>query len=267
MACMSASLPFSGAADTVTGSKYLVAHGGHSLLEVGGRSILFSGDLGRPGDAPMVAPERPLAADAVACGSTHGDWVHPLEDMPGELGTALTRCAARGGTAFVPVFAVGRSEALLYAIVHLKTSDLLPRDLPIYLDSPMASHSTGLYARHLGAHRLNAVQVHAMEQVATMTRTADESKAIELQRSPKVIPSAGGMPTGGRVLHQLPKCLPEHRNTVVITDDQVLGTRGASLPGGASEQRMQHGHGIAVRSELVQPTLSSAHADSNQLIG
>jgi metallo-beta-lactamase family protein len=68
------------------------------------------------------------------------------------------------------------------------------------------------------------------------------------------------------VLHHLAKCLPEHRNTVVITDDQVLGTRGASLPGGASEQRI-HGHGIAVRGELVQPTPSSAHADSNQLIG
>lgn len=235
------------------------------LLEVGGRRILFSGDLGRPDDALMLAPEPPPPADAVVCESTYGDRVHPVEDVLGELGPALARCAARGGTAVVPVFAVGRAQALLHAIAELKANHALPRNLPIYLDSPMAIHSTGLYARHLGEHRLSAAQVHAMESVAKMTRTADESKAIALQHGPKVILSASGMATGGRVLHHLAKFLPDHRNMVVLTGYQAPGTRGASLAGGATELRI-HGHDIAVRAELVQLTSASAHADSNQLM-
>jgi metallo-beta-lactamase family protein len=235
------------------------------LLEVGGRRILFSGDLGRPDDALMHAPEPPPAADAVVCESTYGNRVHPVEDVLSELGPALTRCAARGGTAVVPVFAVGRAQALLHAIAQLKANDALPRSLPIYLDSPMAINSTGLFARHLEAHRLDATQVHAMDSVAKMTRTTDESKAIALQYGPKVILSASGMATGGRVLHHLAKYLPDHRNMVVLTGYQAPGTRGASLAGGATELRI-HGHDIEVRAELVQLTSASAHADSNQLM-
>ena len=93
----------------------------------------------------------------------------------------------------VPVFAVGRAQALLHAIADLKGhGDHLPRDLPVYLDSPMAINTTELYARHMGEHRLNASQCHAMDNVAKMTRSVDESKAIALQHGPKVIRSASG---------------------------------------------------------------------------
>jgi metallo-beta-lactamase family protein len=235
------------------------------LLAVGGRRILFSGDLGRPDDALMLPPETPPAADAVVCESTYGDRVHPVEDLLGELGPALTRCAARGGTAVVPVFAVGRAQALLHAVAELKARDALPHSLPIYLDSPMAINSTGLFSRHPEAHRLDAAQVQAMESVAKMTRTADESKAIALQHGPKVILSASGMATGGRVLHHLAKYLPDHRNMVVLTGYQAPGTRGATLSNGGAQLRM-HGQDIPVRAEVVQLTSASAHADSNQLM-
>jgi metallo-beta-lactamase family protein len=235
------------------------------LLEVGGRRILFSGDLGRPDDAMMLPPESPPAADAVVCESTYGDRLHPVEDLVGELGPALTRCAARGGTAVVPVFAVGRAQALLHAIAELKAQDALPRGLPIYLDSPMAINSTGLFSRHPEAHRLDATQVQAMESVAKMTRTADESKAIAMQHGPKVILSASGMATGGRVLHHLAKYLPDHRNMVVLTGYQAPGTRGATLANGGAQLRM-HGQDIPVRAEVVQLTSASAHADGNQLM-
>ena len=235
------------------------------LLEVGGRRILFSGDLGRPDDALMLPPEPPPAADAVVCESTYGDRVHPVEDLLGELGPALSRCAARGGTAVVPVFAVGRAQALLHAVAELKADNALPHSLPIYLDSPMAINSTGLFSRHPEAHRLDTAQVQAMESVAKMTRTADESKAIAMQHGPKVILSASGMATGGRVLHHLAKYLPDHRNMVVLTGYQAPGTRGATLASGGAQLRM-HGHDIPVRAEVVQLTSASAHADSNQLM-
>ncbi|MDR7148978.1 metallo-beta-lactamase family protein [Hydrogenophaga palleronii] len=235
------------------------------LLEVGGRRILFSGDLGRPDDAIMLAPENPPAADVVVCESTYGDREHPDEDVLAELGPALQRVAARGGTVVVPAFAVGRAQALLHAIAELKAAGTLPSGLPVYLDSPMAIHSTELFAQHLGEHRLNAAQCHAMATVATMTRTPDESKTIALQHGPKVIISASGMATGGRVLHHLAKYLGDHRNMVLLTGYQAPGTRGASLAHGATQLRM-HGKDIPVRAEIVQLASASAHADAGQLL-
>jgi metallo-beta-lactamase family protein len=235
------------------------------LLEVGGRRIVFSGDLGRPDDVLMLPPAPPPAADTVVIESTYGNREHPIDDVFAELGPALQRCAARGGTAVVPAFAVGRAQALLHAIAGLKARGELPHGLPIYLDSPMAIHTTGLYGRHMGEHRLDASQVQAMESVAKMTRTTDESKAIAMQHGPKVILSASGMATGGRVLHHLAKYLGDHRNVIVLTGYQAPGTRGATLAAGGKTLRM-HGQDLPVRAEIVQLTAASAHADANQLL-
>ena len=235
------------------------------LIEVGGRRLLFSGDLGRPDDALMKAPETPPAADVVVIESTYGDREHPEEDVLADLGPALKRCAARGGTAVVPAFAVGRAQALLHAIADLKAKGELPRDLPVYLDSPMAIHTTELYAHHMGEHRLNAQQCNAMDHVAKMTRSVDESKAIAVQHGPKVIISASGMATGGRVLHHLMQYLGDHRNMIVLTGYQAPGTRGASLAEGAKHLRIFR-QDLPVRAEVVQMTSASAHADASQLM-
>ncbi len=235
------------------------------LLEVGGKRILFSGDLGRPDDMLMLPPDKPLAADAVVIESTYGDREHPDEDTLAELGPALQRVAARGGTAVLPVFAVGRAQEILHAIVLLKANGVLPHSLPVYLDSPMAIHTTDLYDRHLGEHRLSATQCREMEHVAKMTRSTDESKAIAAQHGPKIVLAAAGMATGGRVLHHLVQYLGHHRNMVVLTGYQAPGTRGASLGDGAKSVRI-HGQDVAVRAEVVQMRSASAHADASQLM-
>ncbi len=235
------------------------------LIEVGGRRLLFSGDLGRSDDAIMLAPEAPPAADAVVCESTYGDREHPNEDVLAELGPALQRVAARGGTAVVPVFAVGRAQALLHAIAQLRAAGRLPTSLPVYLDSPMAIHSTELFARHLGEHRLDAAQCRDLSVTARMVRTAEESKAIARQHGPKVILAASGMATGGRVLHHLVQYLGDHRNMVVLTGYQAPGTRGATLAHGGSTLRI-HGQDLPVRAEIVQLTSASAHADASELM-
>ncbi|WP_310567460.1 MBL fold metallo-hydrolase [Hydrogenophaga sp.] len=235
------------------------------LLEVGGKRILFSGDLGRPDDMLMLPPDPPPAADAVVIESTYGDREHPDEDTLAELGPALQRVAARGGTAVLPVFAVGRAQEILHAIALLKANGTLPHSLPVYLDSPMAIHTTDLYERHLGEHRLSAAQCHDMEHVAKMTRSTDESKAIAQQHGPKVVLAAAGMATGGRVLHHLVQYLGHHRNMVMLTGYQAPGTRGAALGDGAKSVRI-HGQDVAVRAEVVQMRSASAHADASQLM-
>ena len=235
------------------------------LLEVGGRRILFSGDLGRPDDLLMKPPEHAPAADVVVCESTYGDREHPEEDVLAELAPALQRVAARGGTAVVPVFAVGRAQALLHAISQLKARGDLPHSLPIFLDSPMAVNTTGLFSRHLGEHRLSAAQCRDMEHVAKMVTSVEQSKAIAHQHGPKVILSASGMATGGRVLHHLALHLGNHRNMVLLTGYQSPGTRGATMSNGSPSVRI-HGQDIAIRAEVVQLASASAHADSSQLM-
>lgn len=235
------------------------------LITVGGKRLLFSGDLGRADDLIMLPPDPPPGADAVIIESTYGDREHPSDNLLDELAPLLDKVAARGGTAVVPVFAVGRAQALLHAIAELKQHHRLAPSLPIYLDSPMAIHSTEAFTQHLGEHKLNAAQSHALSRVAKMVRTPDESKAIARQHGPKVILAASGMATGGRVLHHLMQYLGDHRNMVILTGYQAPGTRGASLVAGAASLRI-HGQDVGVRAEIAQLQSSSAHADASQLM-
>lgn len=235
------------------------------LLEVGGRRILFSGDLGRPDDMLMNPPDAPPQADAVLIESTYGDREHPPEDLLSELGSALARLAARGGVAVVPVFAVGRAQVVLHAIGLLKAQGLIPASLKVFLDSPMAVSTTGLYQHHLGEHRLNAREVNALEHGATMVQTPEQSKGLARLHGPMVILAASGMATGGRVLHHLALHAGDHRNMIILTGHQAPGTRGARLADGEKTVRI-HGQDVAVRAEVVKLNSASAHADGNQLI-
>jgi metallo-beta-lactamase family protein len=235
------------------------------LLEVAGRRILFSGDLGRPDDTLMNPPEPPPQADTVLIESTYGDRQHPQEKLFAELGPLLQKLAKRGGVAVVPVFAVGRAQAVLHTIAQLKAAGELPKSLPIFLDSPMAIHTTALFERHMGEHRLNMAEVHAMDRVATMLETPEQSKALAARHGPMVILAASGMATGGRVLHHLANYAGDHRNMVILTGYQAPGTRGATLASGRSTVRI-HGQDVTVRAEVVQIESASAHADGNQLL-
>jgi len=235
------------------------------LLEVGGRRILFSGDLGRPDDVIMNPPDAPPPADTVLVESTYGDRQHPDEDIAAELGPALQRLAARGGVAVVPVFAVGRAQTVLHTIAQLKAQHIIPASLPIFLDSPMAVHTTGLFDDHLGEHRLDARQVHAMQRVATMVETPEQSKALARRHGPRVILAASGMATGGRVLHHLALYAGDHRNMIILTGYQSPGTRGARIAAGEKTVRI-HGQDVSIEAEVVQLAAASAHADANQLL-
>lgn len=235
------------------------------LLEVAGRRILFSGDLGRPDDLIMSPPEPAPQADTVLIESTYGDRTHPREDLLAELAPALQRVAKRGGVAVVPVFAVGRAQALLHAIHLLKLRGELPSALPVFLDSPMAVHTTQLFETHQGEHRLSRQDSHALTHNATMVNSTDESKALASRHGPMVILSASGMATGGRVLHHLAHYASNHRNMFLLTGYQAPGTRGATLASGAKSVRI-HGRDVDVQAEVVQLQSASAHADANQLI-
>ena len=235
------------------------------LLEVAGRRILFSGDLGRPDDSIMNPPNPAPAADTVLIESTYGNRTHPPENVFAELAPALQRLAKRGGVAVVPVFAVGRAQALLHAIAQLKARGEVPHSLPVFLDSPMAVHTTHLFEHNREEHRLNTQEVQALTRCATMVSSTDESRALSARHGPMVILSASGMATGGRVLHHLAHHAGNHRNMIILTGYQAPGTRGATLASGARSVRI-HGRDVEVNAEVVQLQSASAHADAGQLL-
>lgn len=235
------------------------------LVEVAGRRILFSGDLGRPDDLIMSPPDSAPQADTVLIESTYGDRIHPKEDVLAELATALQKVSKRGGVAVVPVFAVGRAQALLHAINLLKIKGELPTALPVFLDSPMAVNTTHLYEHHMDSHRLSRQQTQALTHSATMVSSTDESRALANRHGPMVILSASGMATGGRVLHHLAHYASDHRNMIVLTGYQAPGTRGAKLASGAASIRI-HGRDVELKAEVIQLQSASAHADADQLL-
>ena len=233
-------------------------------VESAGASIVFSGDLGRPSDPLMRAPDPPLPADYLVVESTYGDRRHSAADPQAELREVIRRTCERRGIVVIPTFAVGRAQLLLLLIARLKAAKAIP-DVPVYLDSPMAIDATQLLTRHAAEHRLSGAEAATVGRTARLVHTAQESMALDRIREPAIILAASGMATGGRVVHHLKIFVTDARNTILFSGFQAGGTRGASLVAGARELRM-HGETFPVRAEVCQLQSASAHADADEVI-
>ena len=128
----------------------------------GGRSLLFSGDIGRVGDLLMPVPQVPPAADVVLVESTYGNRLHPPRTPRPRLGQILRNTFKRGGSVLLPSFAVGRAQALLLLLQRLRNAGELPLDVPIWLDSPMAEQATELTVKHARLLRISASEARSL---------------------------------------------------------------------------------------------------------
>jgi len=265
-------VPFDADWAPAKGFKARFSHAGHILgsaivtLAAGGRTVVFSGDLGRLKDSIMLPPAQVAEADALVLESTYGDRRHEGADPLAELGRIVTHTVGRGGVVVIPAFAVGRAQDVLVGLYELKSKGAIPRTVPIYVDSPMATDVTSLYERYREEHRLTRrVLVNACRAVKFVA-TPDESRALDESRWPMVIVSASGMATGGRVLHHLKRFAPDPRNTILFAGFQAGGTRGAAMVAGAREIRI-HGADVPVRAEVASIEALSAHADYGEILG
>lgn len=229
-----------------------------------GRRIVFTGDLGRYDDPIMLDPEPVAAADYLVMESTYGDRVHERTDPAAVLAEVIGATVARGGTVVIPAFAVGRAQTLLYYLWQLRSAGRLP-DVPVYLDSPMAINASDLLGTFRDDHRLAPGVYENMCAMATYTRDAEQSKKISESREPKIVISASGMATGGRILHHLKAFGSDPRNTIMITGYQVPGTRGAALLDGQRSIRV-YGEWVQINAEVANLAMLSAHADADELI-
>lgn len=227
-------------------------------------SILFSGDLGRPNDPIMHAPSVIQAADYIVLESTYGNRLHKKIDPIDELADIINKTINRGGSVIIPAFAVGRAQHLLYCMYELKKANRIP-NIPVYLDSPMAKDATEIFRKNPDLHRLSPELSHRVCEVATYINSREESKALDLEKTPKVIISASGMLEGGRVLHHFKIAAPDERNTVVFAGYQACGTRGADLINGKQEVKV-FGESIEVKAEIKVLSNMSAHADYEEII-
>lgn len=260
--------------DVADGVRFTLSRAGHvlgsasALVEVDGARVLFSGDLGRT-THPVLRPRAdPPAATTVVVESTYGDRAHPdPAGLPHEaFADAVRRTIGRGGSVLVPAFAVDRTELVLKALSDMLADGRIPA-VPVWVDSPMALAALEVYRR--GSLRdelrpdLDPDLVHLPRLRAA--RTPEESMALNAPHEPCIVVSASGMATGGRVVHHLRHMLPDHRNTVVLTGYQAVGTRGRALVEGAAELKM-FGRYVPVEAEVVTDEEFSVHADANELL-
>ncbi len=252
------------------GADLLFRRAGHILgaataeVQVDGRKIVFSGDLGRFDDAVMLDPEAVTDADYLVVESTYGNRHHEKVDPAQALGKVIERTARRGGTVVIPAFAVGRAQSLLYYIWKLKTAGELGL-VPVYIDSPMATSATALLHQHRKDHRLAAEVCDEVCATATYVRDVASSKALSANRMPKVIISASGMATGGRVLHHIKAYGGDPRNTILFSGFQAIGTRGRAMIEGERQVKI-HGGWIDIKAEVDELSMLSAHADVDEIM-
>jgi metallo-beta-lactamase family protein len=226
--------------------------------------LLFTGDLGRPADPLLLPPDVVDGADHLVVESTYGDRLHSASDPLDDLAAVVSRTAARGGTVLIPSFAVGRAQTILYYLHTLLEQNRIP-EIPIFLDSPMAGEATRVFRAHASETRLGPAACEAVCRTATVIDSVEDSKRIDRMSVPRVIISASGMATGGRVVHHLKALAPDERNTILFAGYQAAGTRGASILGGAPSVKI-HGSYIPVRAEATSLENVSAHADYSEIL-
>ena len=236
---------------------------GSSILTIddGTRRVAFSGDLGRDNHPLLLKPASPVDVDAIVIESTYGDREHESIDAElEEMSAAITRTIKRGGTVVIPAFAVDRTEVLLKALHDLQDTHRIPK-VPIHVDSPMALAAMHVYQEAItdgDAEITSAAIAQGPDIIAALVISLDLGGA-------RIIISASGMGSGGRVVHHLKAMLPDRDNCVILAGYQGVGTPGRALLDGARELKM-HGKYVPVQAEIVDVGAFSVHADAEELV-
>ena len=238
-------------------------------------TVLFSGDLGNVSRPLIRDPQTPPPADWVVIESTYGDRLHgERPDYVGQLTRILQETLDRGGNLVVPCFAVGRTQEMLYLLRHIKNEGLIHGHdgFPVWVDSPLAVEATNIYAAGLtdyydeetlallaeGENPIRLPDLH-------LSITSDDSRAINFDKTPKVILSASGMCEAGRIRHHLKHNLWRPESTVLFVGYQSEGTIGRKIIDGAPIVKL-FGEEIQVRAHIENLNGISGHADRDRML-
>jgi metallo-beta-lactamase family protein len=254
----------------ILGSSLVLLEVDHALPDGQGRRILFSGDLGHY-DQPIIRdPEPPPACDYLLVESTYGDRLHDPEDPKVALARIINDAAKRDAPVLIPAFAVGRTQEIVYLIRELEDEKVIPI-LPVTVDSPMAAATTSAYANRkeeqdeeytsILTQQRHPLRTHSMATASSR----QESKRLNDAKGARVIISASGMMTGGRVLHHAMRLVPDPETTIVFVGYQAAGTLGRRILDGEPEVKIM-GQRVPVRCRIAKIGGFSAHADWGEVL-
>ncbi len=238
-------------------------------------TIVFSGDLGNC-DRPLIRDMgQPDKADYIVIESTYGNRIHgERPDYVAQLTRIIGETFQKGGNVVIPCFAIGRTQELLYLIRTIKEQNLIPAypDFPVYVDSPLAAEATEIYSSDLYDYfdsetlellgkGVNPIKFSNLR----LSVTSEDSMAINLDKTPKVILSASGMCEAGRIRHHLKHNLWRSDSTVLFVGYQSQGTLGRMIIEGAPTVKL-FGEEIKVSANIEQLAGISGHADKEMLV-
>lgn len=234
-------------------------------------TIVFSGDLGRPHTPILRDPTPESGADYVVVESTYGGREHEPGDEAIRLLAEVVRATHdAGGVLLIPSFAIGRTQEVVWQLDRLIEQGRIPT-LPLYLDSPMAQKASDVYRRHPEFYDEETARLLAGGNTPldypkqTITRSMEDSKAIEHADRPYMVVASNGMLTGGRVVAHLRNLIDDPTATILFVGYQGEGTLGAHLQAGAQTVKLD-GQVRKVRCRVRSISGFSAHSDESELL-
>jgi metallo-beta-lactamase family protein len=232
----------------------------------GDQTILFSGDIGPDQMSFLAPPEAPAGIDHVVCESTYGDRERAevtLDQRRDMLEAEINRALSGHGNLIIPVFAVERTQELLLDIATLISAGRLG-SRPVFIDSPLASRVTEVFARH--RDELEGIGNGPVFDHQAFHYVESASESIRLHSlSGAIILAASGMCEGGRIRHHLLHNLGRSDSTVLFVGYQAAGTLGRAILDGAKRVRVS-GQDVVVRARIRRIDSYSAHADRSELV-
>jgi metallo-beta-lactamase family protein len=240
---------------------------GSTLVEVicNGKKIIFSGDLGREHPLLLKAPVRVKEADFLVLESTYGNRDHMLAPKDNELASIVAEALLKNGNLIIPTFAVERAQEIMLILNSLKGKNMIPKTVPIYLDSPMGIDVTDVYLKHPGWHTLTPESCRMISTDTIRVRDIEETRAIIEDKRSKIIIAGSGMLSGGRALEYLKAYVGESGTTVLFVGFQAEGTRGRAMLRGAEHIKI-HGNYYRIKAQIREISAFSGHADRTELL-
>lgn len=257
--------------------KVVLHDAGHILgsalvdIEVEGKRVLFTGDLGRKKMPIINDPVLVTEADFLIMEGTYGNRQHgDYRDVDTRLAGVVNRVYSRGGRIIIPAFAVERSQEIVYTLNRLRQNNQIPA-VPVYVDSPLASRVTEVYRNYPQYYDAEALEMLNGHQYLfdfpglRYVESVEESKALNLSKEPCIIISASGMCEAGRVLHHLKYSVEDPKNLVLIVSFQAENTLGRRIAERLPYVRV-YGEERPLRAEVEVMDEFSAHADHDALV-
>ncbi|MBI2098828.1 MBL fold metallo-hydrolase [Candidatus Uhrbacteria bacterium] len=245
---------------------------GSAIIELwgDGKKVVFSGDLGNP-PTPLLKPTEFIdEADYVLVEAAYGNRVHEdFKERKSLLEDQIEYVGKKNGVLMIPIFALERTQELLFELNELIENKRVP-PMPVFIDSPLAINATEVYKKYPGYFNKEAMYlIESGDQIFNwpglkMTKTVEESKAINDVSPPKVIVAGSGMSNGGRIRHHERRYLQDPNSLLLIIGYQVAGSLGRRLLDGAKEIKM-FGETVPVRAKIAAIGGYSAHADQPKL--